>query len=298
MIKLLIVIAIILAISFALDKFNILSFYSQLTKLGPIFTFGSLGILIIFILVNGVPELTPSLFSLNYSSTNVSMMPAILTTLVVVLISLLIATPIGIFTAIYLVEYADPNSKVVEVIRLATETLQGIPSIVYGLFGMIFFVGMFSRNFGFSYSILAGVGTVSIMVLPIIIRSVEESLIAVPRSVRDASFALGAGKLRTIFKIVLPMAMPGIISAIVLATGRIVGETAALQFTLGTATNLPTNLTNSARTLSLHLYILSSEGLYTGQAYATATILLIVVLIINFISTYLGNKVTDISEKN
>ena len=139
---------------------------------------------------------------------------------IVVFFALLIAAPIGVFTAFYLIEYADANNKFINIIRVATDTLSGIPSIVYGLFGMLFFV----LFLGFQYSLIAGILTSVIMVLPVIIRSTEEALLSVNVSLREGSFALGAGKLRTIFRVVLPVAMPGILSGVILAVGRIVGD--------------------------------------------------------------------------
>lgn len=218
------------------------------------------------------------------------MLPSIVTTVVVVLLAILIATPIGVFTSIYLVEYADQSSKLVQLIRLATETLSGIPSIIYGLFGMLFFV----LKLKMSFSILSGAFTVTIMILPLIIRSSEEALKAVHPKLREGSFALGAGKLRTIFIVVLPVAIPGILSGIILAIGRVIGETAALIYTLGTATAMPTSLKSSSRTLALHMYMLSSEGLHTGEAYSTGMVLLVLVFIINFVSTKLANKLMEV----
>ena len=251
-------------------------------------TFGSLFYVIGFILINGISSLSPEMFAWKYTTENVSMMPSILPTFVVVFLALLIAAPIGVFTAFYLVEYADKNNKFVNVIRVATDTLSGIPSIVYGLFGMLFFVIFL----GFKYSIISGVLTSVIMVLPVIIRSTEEALLAVRNSLREGSFALGAGKLRTIFRVVLPVAMPGILSGIILAVGRIVGETAALMYTLGTSVNVPDNLFQSSRTLALHMYILASEGIHVRESYATGVVLIVIVLIINGISTWLSNRLT------
>ncbi len=214
-----------------------------------------------YVIITGVPNLKPSLFELEYNSTNVSMVPAIISTLMIMFFTLILALPVGIGSAIYLTEYANNESKVVGFIRITTETLAGIPSIVYGLFGMLMFV----TYLGFGYSILSGILTLFIMILPTIIRTTEESLIAVPKSYREASFGLGAGKLRTIFKVVLPSALPGIISGVMLAIGRIIGESAALIFTAGTVAQIPTNsnetffLFKSARTLSVHMYQLSSE---------------------------------------
>ncbi|CZQ91344.1 phosphate transport system permease protein psta [Trichococcus palustris] len=251
-------------------------------------TFGSLFFIIGFILLNGIPNLNLAMFSWNYTTTNVSMMPSIITTLALVLSSLVIAAPIGVFTAFYLVEYADKNNKFVDIIRIATDTLSGIPSIVYGLFGMLFFVVFL----GFQYSLLSGILTSVIMVLPVIIRSTEEALLSVKDALREGSLALGAGKLRTIFRVVLPVAMPGILSGLILGVGRIVGETAALMYTLGTSTNLPHNFMQSGRTLALHMFVLSSEGMHVNESYATGVVLIIVVLIINSLSTLLSNRLT------
>lgn len=241
-----------------------------------------------YILIKGVPNITPELFSLKYNSKNLSMLPSIINTLYLTFLTLLIAVPVGVFSAIYLVEYAKKGSKFVKLIRVTNETLSGIPSIVYGLFGFLAFV--IARSWG--YSMIAGVITLAIMVLPVIIRTTEESLMAVDNSYREGSFGLGAGKLRTIFKIVLPSAVPGILSGIILAIGRIVGETAALIYTAGTVPDAATKLTSSSRTLSVHLYCLLNEGLHTDKAYATAVVLLVVVLIINALSSAIAKKIS------
>ena len=241
-----------------------------------------------YILIKGVPNITPELISLKYNSKNLSMLPSIINTLYLTFLTLLIAVPVGVFSAIYLVEYAKKGSKFVKLIRVTNETLSGIPSIVYGLFGFLAFV--IARSWG--YSMIAGVITLAIMVLPVIIRTTEESLMAVDNSYREGSFGLGAGKLRTIFKIVLPSAVPGILSGIILAIGRIVGETAALIYTAGTVPDAATKLTSSSRTLSVHLYCLLNEGLHTDQAYATAVVLLVVVLIINALSSAIAKKIS------
>ena len=257
-----------------------------LVFLAAFITFGILFVIISYVLIKGIPHLKLSLFALKYTTENVSLFPAIITTFIMTFLSLIIASPIGVFTGFYLVEYAQSDNKLVGFIRITAETLSGIPSIVYGLFGLLFFV----TTLGWGFSILAGAFTLSIMILPLIMRATEEALLAVPNSLREASFGLGAGKLRTIFRIVLPAAMPGILSGIVLSIGRIVGETAALVYTAGTVPQIPKNLFSSARTLSIHMYALSSEGLFTNQAYATAVILLIVVLLINSISSHLANR--------
>lgn len=259
-----------------------------LVMIAAFITFALLLFLIFYILVNGIPYIKPSLFSLHYTSENASVIPALLNTVVMTLLSLLIAVPFGIFSAIFLVEYAGKGNKFIEVIRLTTETLSGIPSIVYGLFGMLFFVNTLKWGF----SILAGAFTLSIMILPLIMRQTEEALKAVPDSYREGSFGLGAGKLRTVFRIVLPSAVPGILAGVILAIGRIVGETAALIYTAGTVAQVPKNVLASGRTLAIHMYMLSSEGLYMDQAYATAVILLVLVVAINTLSGVVAKKLT------
>ena len=204
------------------------------------------------------------------------MLPAIINTCTMTLFSLLVAVPFGIGSAIYLVEYAKKGSKIVSLVRVTTETLSGIPSIVYGLFGMLFFSG----KLHFGYSMLSGALTLSIMILPLIMRTTEEALLSVPDMYREGSFGLGAGRLRTVARIVLPTAIPGILSGVILAIGRIVGETAALMYTSGTVERIA-GLTKSGSTLALHMYIQASEGLYTEQAYATSVVLLALVLLIN-----------------
>jgi len=258
-----------------------------ITILATLTTIFLLGMLLLFILIKGLPHLSPSLFAWKYTSENVSMMPSIINTLLLTGLAIIIAGPLGVFSAIYLVEYAGKGNKAVLLIRLTAETLSGIPSIVYGLFGMLFFCTTLHLGF----SLLSGALTVSIMVLPTILRTTEEALLAVPDRYREGSFGLGAGKLRTVFRTVLPSAIPGILSGIILATGRIVGETAALIFTAGTVAQIPQNLFSSVRTLSVHMYNLSREGLNTNQAYATAVVLLFLVLIINFLSDWMGSRV-------
>lgn len=240
-----------------------------------------------YIIIKGIPAIKPSLFEWEYTSENVSMMPAIFNTIIMTIVSLLIAVPVGVFSAIYLVEYAKKGNKLVSMVRITTETLSGIPSIVYGLFGALVFV----EYLKFGKSILAGSLTMSIMILPTIMRTTEEALISVPNSFREGSLGLGAGKLRTVFKIVLPYAMPGILSGVILSMGRIVGETAALIYTAGTVTGIPQNLMSSGRTLSIHMYALWNEGLNAEESYATAVVLLLIVIVINDISSKLANKI-------
>ncbi len=240
-----------------------------------------------FILVNGVPHLTPTLFEWNYTSENVSLMPALISTLYMALLALLIAVPIGVSSAIYLVEYAKPGSRFVRAVRVTTETLQGIPSIIYGLFGMLFFTTVL----GWGLSLLSGACTLAIMVLPVVMRTAEEALIAVPASYRAGGFALGAGYLRTIFRCVLPSALPGIVGGVLLALGRCVGEVAALLFTAGTIAQIPDfggqgifALFDSCRTLAVHMYVLASEGLHIDETYGTAVVLLVLVTLLNVIA--------------
>lgn len=262
-----------------------------LVWLSAIITVAVMAFLIGFILIKGVGNLTPDLFALEYNSDNASLMPALINTLIITLLSLVIAVPFGIFAAIYLVEYAKKGSKLVKIIRITTETLQGIPSIIFGLFGLLFF----STALHWGYSLLSGSMTLVIMILPLIIRTTEEALLGVPDAYREASFGLGAGKLRTVFKVVLPSAIPGILSGVVLATGRIVGETAALIYTAGSVAKVPESLMGSGRTLAVHMYVLSSEGLYMEQAYATAVILLLFVLVLNWISGVCAKKLSKAS---
>ncbi|WP_329957484.1 phosphate ABC transporter permease PstA [Novisyntrophococcus fermenticellae] len=245
-----------------------------------------LAFLVLFILIKGLGNITPDLFALEYTSENASLVPAVVNTLFMTIISLLIAVPLGVFAAIFLVEYTDNKGKLVSLIRITAETLSGIPSIVYGLFGMLFFAT--ALNWG--YSMLTGAFTMAIMILPLIMRTSEEALLSVPDSYREASFGLGAGKLRTIFRIVLPSAIPGILSGIILGTGRVVGETAALIFTAGTVAKYA-GFMDSGRTLAVHMYVLSSEGLHMDKAYATAVILLGFVLLINGLSGLAAKKI-------
>lgn len=242
-------------------------------------------VLVGYILFNGVQYLSPSLFEWEYSTQNVSMLPAIINTLTMIVVSLAIATPIGVFGAIFLVEYARSTNKVIAVVRVTAETLSGIPSIVYGLFGYLAFV----IYFGMGLSFMAGALTLAIMVLPVILRSSEEALKTVPISYKEASFALGAGKLRTIFRVILPCAICGILAGIILSIGRVVGESAALLYTSGTVAQVA-GLGDSGRTLSVHMYALLSEGQYINQAYATAVVLLVFVLIINFTSNFIVKR--------
>lgn len=257
-----------------------------LVALAAVLSAAALVFIIVYVLVRGIPNLTPELFALTYNSDNVSCMPSIINTIVLTLLTLLIAVPFGIGAAIYLAEYAKKGNRLVKVIRTMAETLAGIPSIVYGLFGMLFFV--YALNWG--YSLLAGAFTLAIMVLPTIMRTTEEALLTVPDSYREGSYGLGAGKLRTIVRIILPSAMPGILAGVILAVGRIVGETAALIYTYGSATGYATGLFNSGRSLAVHMYVLTNEGLHTDQAWGTAVVLLVLVFGINTLSAFIAKK--------
>ncbi|HIS06227.1 phosphate ABC transporter, permease protein PstA [Lachnoclostridium sp. An196] len=260
-------------------------------------TIGVLVALIAYILIMGIPNLSPELFEWEYTTENVSMMPAIINTIIMTVLALLLAVPVGIFSAIYLVEYARRGNKLVSVVRTTAETLSGIPSIVYGLFGYL----MFGVAFGWGYSMLSGAFTLAIMILPSIMRTTEEALKAVPDSYREGSFGLGAGRLRTVFVVILPSAMPGILAGVILGIGRITGETAALIYTAGTVAGIPTtqignfpilDVLASGRTLAIHMYALLNEGLYMEQAYATAVVLLVMVLLINGLSSLIAKKFT------
>jgi phosphate transport system permease protein len=215
-------------------------------------------------------------------------LPMIVTTLYVVLVSILVALPVGIATAIFLNEYSG-NSSLIRILRLAIETLAGIPSIIYGLFGLL----MFCRLLGFGQSIIAGAFTLSIMILPVIIRTTEESLKSIPESFREGSLALGATKLQTIFHVVLPSALPGIVTSVILAIGRVIGESAPVLLTVGLTKNMPRTIFESGRTLTIHLYYLTNEAVRPedfGIAFATASVLVILVVVINSVTKILTDN--------
>lgn len=280
-------------------------YYSWLLKilvwLAAAITAGVILLMVGYILVTGIPNLTLDLFAWTFTTDNQSMMPALVNTMVMTLLTLVMAVPVGVCAAIYMVEYAKRGNKLVKVVRLTAETLSGIPSIVYGLFGMMFF----NILLGWGYSMLAGVVTLAIMILPLILRTTEEALLSVPDSYREGSFGLGAGKLRTVFRVILPPAMPGILSGVILSIGRIVGESAALIFTSGSGkdnlmlgksgnffADLFAPLFQSTRTLSVHMYNLMSEGLHMKEAQATAVVLLVLVIAINAGSARLAKKLS------
>ena len=244
-----------------------------------------------FVLVKGAPTLfsNPHLLfgKYEFNSEKITVLPSIVTTLMTVALSLLVAVPIGICTAIFLNEYAKKNNVFIKIIRGAIDLLNGVPSIVYGLFGMITFVALIKGR----STIMAGSLTVGIMLLPTIVRSTEESLKSVQDSLREGSFALGAGKMRTIFKIVLPSALPGILSAIILSMGRVISESAPFIYTMGSVISaMPKGYFDSNATLAVALYRLSGEGWYVNEAYATAVVLIVLVLALNFLAELIAGK--------
>lgn len=249
--------------------------------------------IIIYILAKGIPNLSTDLFSFSYNSENVSLFPALVNTVTMTLTALLFAVVPGVFSAVYLVEYAKKGNKLITLVGITTETLSGIPSIVYGLFGYLLFV----VTLKWGYCMIAGALTLAIMILPLVMRTTQEALASVPDSYREGSFGLGAGKLRTVFKIVLPAAVPGILSGIILSVGRIVGETAALIFTAGTVAQISDSFMDSGRTLAIHLYALWNEGLEADKSYATAVVLLVTVLLINALSSLIAGKISTSTEE-
>ncbi|NBI31711.1 MULTISPECIES: phosphate ABC transporter permease PstA [Eggerthellaceae] len=264
-----------------------------LVYVGAILTALVLAGIVGYILVNGIPHLKPSLFEWTYTSENVSLMPALIDTILMALLALALSVPTGVGAAIYLVEYARSSSRFVRAVRMTAETLQGIPSIIYGLFGLLFFTTML----GWGLSLISGACTLAIMVLPVVMRTTEEALLAVPESYKQGGFALGAGHVRTIFRCVLPSALPGIVGGVLLALGRCVGEVAALLFTAGTVAQIPDfggqgifAIFDSCRTLAVHMYVLASEGLHMDETYATAVVLLILIVILNMGANFAAKR--------
>ena len=257
-------------------------------------TVGVLIFLVAYILVKGIPHLTPELFAWEYTSDNASVVPSIITTVYMIGLSLMIAVPLGIGCAIYLVEYAKRGNRLVKVIRLTTETLSGIPSIVYGLFGMLFFV----TTLKWRYSLLSGAFTLAIMILPLIIRSTEEALKSVPDSFREASFGLGAGHLRTIFRVVLPSAVPGILAGVILGVGRAIGETMAVIMVCGNTVNFP-ELLKAVRPLTtgVVLELSYSSGLHRQALFSIGLVLFVFIMIVNIAFTALSKRGVRIDGK-
>lgn len=257
-------------------------------KIATLLTVLAVCLIIGYILIMGIPQIKPEMFELEYNSDNVSFMPALFNTLIVIVMAVSCSSIFGIGAAIFLNEYTNKQNFFVRIVALATETLSSIPSIVYGLFGLLFFV--YYLQWGLS--LLAGVCTMAIMTFPIIMRASQEALAAVPDLYREGSFGLGAGRFRTVFKIVLPAAIPGILGGIILAIGRTVGESAALIYTAGSIAAVPETVFSSTRTLAVHMYLLASEGLHIDATYATAVLLLVFVLLINFATSAVANRIS------
>ncbi|ENP8321988.1 phosphate ABC transporter permease PstA [Vibrio vulnificus] len=254
-------------------------------------TVGFLFWIIWYILSNGLRHVDWNFISDNYTRTGEEhgIFPMIISTIYMVVASIAVAAPLGIMTAIYLTEYAKVGSRLVKVIRFCTESLAGIPSIIFGLFGMTFFVAIL----GLGFSILSGALTLSILILPVIIRTTEEALMAVPQTYREGSYGLGASKIYTIWRLILPSAMPGILTSVILSIGRVIGESAPVFLTAGMVARIPDSLLDSGRTLTVHLYKLTTE-LFTieewNQAYGTATVLIVVVLLINMVTKLIAKR--------
>ncbi len=254
-------------------------------------TVGFLFWIIWYILANGLQHVDWHFITDNYTHTGDEhgIFPMIISTIYMVIASIAVAAPLGIMTAIYLTEYAKVGSRLVKVIRFCTESLAGIPSIIFGLFGMTFFVAIL----GFGFSILSGALTLSILILPVIIRTTEEALMAVPSTYREGSYGLGASKIYTIWRLILPSAIPGILTSIILSIGRVIGESAPVFLTAGMVARIPDSIMDSGRTLTVHLYKLTTE-LFTidewNQAYGTATVLIVVVLLINMVTKLIAKR--------
>ncbi|MBD1564878.1 phosphate ABC transporter permease PstA [Vibrio sp. SA48] len=254
-------------------------------------TVGFLFWIIWYILSNGLQHVDWNFISDDYTRTGEEhgIFPMIVSTIYMVIASISVAAPLGIMTAIYLTEYAKIGSRLVKVIRFCTESLAGIPSIIFGLFGMTFFVVIL----GLGFSILSGALTLSILILPVIIRTTEEALMAVPQTFREGSYGLGASKIYTIWRLILPSAMPGILTSVILSIGRVIGESAPVFLTAGMVARVPDSLLDSGRTLTVHLYKLTTE-LFTieewNQAYGTATVLIVVVLLINTVTKLIAKR--------
>lgn len=264
-----------------------------LVRLSAFLTVGVLAGLVAYILIMGIPNLKADFFSWEYTPDNCSVMPAIINTIIIVGLTLIMAVPTGIGSAVYMVEYAKKGNRLVKLVRVTTETLAGIPSIVFGLFGYL----CFNVKMGLKYSLMGGAMTLAIMVLPSVMRTTEEALMSVSDSYREGSFGLGAGKLRTVFKVVLPSAIPGILSGVILAIGRIVGETAVLIFTAGTMAAVPeSGIFGAGRTIAVHMYQLFNEGRDMEAGYATGVVLIIMVIIINGLANLVGRKLSKAKE--
>ncbi len=266
-------------------KFQIIKYavYKYAAMVALAISLLSLAAVILFITIRGLPFVNMQLLFGDYGMAP-SIKPALVGTCSLIFIAISIAAPIGIGCAIFLTEYTGSKSRIVYFIRIATETLAGIPSIVYGIFGYLVFV----VALGFRYSLIGGGFTLAIMILPVIVRSTEESLLAVPRSLREGSFALGSSKVRTIFSVVLPCATSGIITSLILAVGRVISESAVLILTIGMVVNkMPEGFASPGTSLALDVYYFGSHG-YPEQAAATGVVLLVLVISINLLATALG----------
>lgn len=248
-----------------------------------------LALILIYVISRGVPHINWEFLSTVYKPglDLTGIREIIIGTLAMIGLTLVIAVPVGVLAAIYMAEYAR-KGKVLTVIRFCVESLAGIPSILYGLFGYTFFV----IQCAFGFSLLSSALTLAIMVLPVIIRSTEEALFTVPDSYREGSLALGASKLTTLFRVILPSAIPGILSAIILSMGRVMGETAAVYYTAGTMAKAPSSVMSSTRSLAVHLYLLVKEGLDTGEAFATATILIVIIVGLNALANFIAKRLS------
>ena len=252
----------------------------------------------VFLFANGLPAMgkigpLKFLFGTEWRPTNdkFGILPMIVASIYVTAGAILIGVPIALFTSVFMARYCP--KKIYKPLKSGIELMAGVPSIVYGYFGLVLLVPLIRQLFGGTgSSMLAACILLGIMILPTIMRTTEEALKAVPDSYREGSFGLGAGRLRTVFQVVLPSAVPGILAGIILAVGRIVGETAALMYTAGTVAGIPSNLFGSGRTLAVHMYVLTNEGLYTNQSYATAVVLLVIVVCINAVSGFIAKKVS------
>ncbi|MHB8905805.1 MAG: phosphate ABC transporter permease PstA [Melioribacteraceae bacterium] len=246
-----------------------------------------LAFIIFFILEKGLPGISLSFLTTNPTDMGRAggIFPTLIGTIILPLLAIIIATPLGIFTSVYLSEYTKEN-KATRIIRFGTDCLAGIPSIIFGLFGYIFFV----VTLGFGWSILSGGLTLAVMILPTIIRTSEEAIRAVPKSYREVSFSLGATSWQTVKKVILPNALPGIVTGVMLSIGRAIGETAAVIFTAGSSLRIPSSVFDSTRTMAVHFYILAREGISAENAYATAATLIIAVLIVNLSAYWLMHR--------
>jgi len=240
-----------------------------------------------FILYKGLPSITWEFLSENPSNMgrDGGILSTIVSTLMVTAVALLVATPFGVGTAFYLTEFTR-ESKITKIIRFSAESLAAIPSIVYGLFGFIFFVIYLQLG----WSVLSGGLTMAVMILPTIIRTSEEAIRSVPVQYREVSYSLGGTKWQTIVGTIIPSAIPGIATGIVLSIGRCVAETAAVILTAGSSLRMPTSIFSPARTMAVHFYILAREGLSTDRAYGTASLLILIILFINIGANMIVNK--------